>query len=66
MASSSSPAAGELPCGDVAGESHCNDESSPYFVRVHRMQGVAGTCTQYTITVTAQGGAACDFTQSCQ
>jgi hypothetical protein len=54
---------GEGPCGPTA-PAHCTDHSSKYFVRVYRKLGATGTCTQYTITATAKGGA-CDFTQQC-
>jgi hypothetical protein len=56
---------GEMPCGDADGISHCNDNSSTYFVRVYRKPGTVGTCTPYILTATAQGGAACDFTKQC-
>jgi len=57
-------ALGESPCGPTAAN-HCNDESSPYFVRVHRAAGVTGTCTPYTLQITAAGAACPDWTQ-CQ
>jgi hypothetical protein len=59
------PNAGEKPCGNNAGMSHCNDNSSVYFVRVYRKPGVMKTCTPYAITATAQGGDACDFATQC-
>ncbi len=60
------PGFGEAPCGLLDGMSHCNDNSSVYFVRVHRKPGATGSCTSYVITATAQGGDACDFGQQCQ
>ena len=54
---------GEAPCGPSA-VVHCTDHSSPYSVRVYRKPGVAGTCTQYSITVTG-GGGPCDLSQTC-
>jgi len=54
---------GEDPCGPTAA-THCNDESSPYFIRVYRAAGATPTCTQYSISVTASGGT-CDLTQTC-
>lgn len=59
------PGFGEAPCGLIDGQSHCNDNSSVYFVRVHRKPGVTGSCTSYVITATAQGGDACNFGQQC-
>ena len=58
--------AGEKPCGNVVGQSHCNNNSSVYFVRVYRKPGAMKTCTQYVVTATAQGGDACDFSKQCQ
>jgi hypothetical protein len=55
---------GEKGCGPEAAV-HCTDHSSKYFVRVYRKAGAKGTCTPYQLTVTAAGGAACDFTQKC-
>lgn len=45
---------------------HCNNNSTKYYVRVHRKLGATGTCTQYSLLVTAKGGDPCDFTQKCQ
>ena len=45
---------------------HCNNNSAKYFVRVYRKLGAMGTCTQYSLQVTAKGGDPCDFTQKCQ
>jgi hypothetical protein len=47
------------------GVTHCNDNSSPYFVRVYRKPGAKGTCTPYAIAVTAKGGDPCDFSKQC-
>jgi hypothetical protein len=55
---------GEKSCGPTA-PLHCGPHGKKYFVRVHRAIGVAGTCAQYTLTVTAKGGGTCDFTQAC-
>jgi hypothetical protein len=55
---------GELSCGPTAAV-HCNDDTSPYYLRVYRAAGVTPTCTQYQITITG-GGGTCDLTQSCQ
>jgi hypothetical protein len=56
---------GEKTCGNSDGLTHCNDNSSAYFVRVYRKPGVPKTCTQYVIKATAQGGDSCDFTTQC-
>jgi hypothetical protein len=58
-------AGGEQTCGQAENVTHCNDNSSPYFVRVYRKPGAVGTCTPYMITATAKGGDACDFTKTC-
>ncbi len=55
---------GLAPCGNVAGEAHCADMGSKYFVRVHRKTGAAKSCDEYKIVVTA-GNGACDFSQTC-
>ncbi len=55
---------GEKSCGPTA-PLHCGPHGKKYFVRVHRAIGVAGTCAQYTLTITAKGGGTCDFTQAC-
>jgi len=55
---------GEKSCGATAAI-HCGPHSKPYYVRVRRKAGAAGTCSQYTLTVTAKGGGTCDFTQAC-
>jgi len=57
--------AGEKSCGSADGQTHCNDNSSLYFVRVYRKPGAMKTCTPYKITATAQGGDACDFAAQC-
>jgi hypothetical protein len=49
----------------VDGPVHCNDNSSKYYVRVYRKTGATGTCTEYSITVTAEGGDMCDFSTQC-
>jgi len=56
---------GEAPCS-ATGATHCANHSSKYFVRVYRKLGVEGTCSTYTLSVTAKGGDPCDFTQKCQ
>jgi hypothetical protein len=56
---------GEAPCAPQGGV-HCADHSITYYVRVYRKGGVMGTCTPYTVTITAKGGDPCDFTQKCQ
>jgi hypothetical protein len=59
--------AGEAICAnDGTQPVHCNDNSSKYYLRVHRKLGAAGTCTQYSITITGKGGDPCDFTKQCQ
>ncbi|HZF47105.1 MAG TPA: hypothetical protein VE093_00570 [Polyangiaceae bacterium] len=58
-------AMGEAPCGPQAAV-HCNDNTSVYYVRVTRKAGETGTCSPYTVTVTAAGGDACDFASTCQ
>ncbi len=55
---------GEKSCGASA-PVHCGPHTKRYYVRVKRAQGVAGTCAEYTLTVTAKGGGTCDFTQAC-
>ena len=57
--------AGEQVCGNLDNVTHCNDNSSVYFVRVYRKPGAAGSCTPYTITAKAKGGDACDFSKQC-
>jgi hypothetical protein len=32
---------------------------------VRRKAGATGTCSQYTLTITAKGGGVCDFAQAC-
>ncbi|MCC6556943.1 MAG: hypothetical protein IT372_28655 [Polyangiaceae bacterium] len=56
---------GEAGCGPTSAV-HCADHTSKYYVRVSRRAGAAGTCAGYSITITATGGDACDFTQQCQ
>ncbi len=56
--------AGEAPCNEQ-GPVHCNDNSAKYFVRVYRKPGSPAACASYTITVSAEGGGACDFSQQC-
>lgn len=56
---------GEAPCGPQSAV-HCADHSSVYYVRVSRKPGATPSCSGYSITVTAQGGDPCDFSQSCQ
>jgi hypothetical protein len=55
---------GEGSCGPTASV-HCADHSSKYFLRVYRKLAAEGSCTEYSIHVTAQGGSACDFSQKC-
>jgi len=55
---------GEGVCSPT-GPVHCNNNSSKYYLRVFRKMGATGTCTQYTIHVTAQGGDPCDFATKC-
>jgi hypothetical protein len=55
---------GEKACGPTA-PIHCGPHSKPYYVRVKRKPGAPGTCALYTLTVTAKGGAPCDFTKAC-
>jgi len=57
-------AVGEKTCGPTA-SIHCGPHTKPYLVRVRRKAGATPSCTQYTLSVTAKGGAACDFTQAC-
>ncbi|MRG96542.1 hypothetical protein [Polyangium spumosum] len=58
---------GEAPCSNTGAQpTHCNDNSTKYYVRVYRKLGAQGTCTQYSLLVTAAGGDPCDFTQKCQ
>ena len=56
---------GEAPCS-ATGPVHCNNNSATYFIRVHRRPGATGTCSQYSLSVTAKGGDPCDFTVKCQ
>jgi hypothetical protein len=55
--------AGEVACGPTA-PIHCNDHSSPYFLRVTRKPGATASCGAYAITVTASASG-CDMTQKC-
>ena len=55
---------GEATCGPTS-TIHCGPHDKKYLVRVHRKAGAPGTCTEYTLTVTAKGGGTCDFTQAC-
>jgi hypothetical protein len=55
---------GEANCGPTAAN-HCADHSARYYVRVRRKAAAPKTCTQYSITVTGQGGPSCDFTKKC-
>lgn len=55
---------GEKACGPTAAI-HCGPHTKAYAVRVRRKPGATGTCSQYTLTVTAKGGGVCDFTQAC-
>ncbi|MDI1445914.1 hypothetical protein [Polyangium sp. 6x1] len=58
---------GEVPCANDGSQPvHCNNNSTKYFVRVYRKLGAQGSCTQYSLLVTAKGGDPCDFTQKCQ
>ncbi|MFO0755267.1 MAG: hypothetical protein U0359_02175 [Byssovorax sp.] len=58
--------AGEAPCGEGANMTHCADHSAPYFIRVYRKLGANGTCTPYTVSVSAHGsGRPCDFSKKC-
>jgi hypothetical protein len=52
---------GENPCGPTA-TNHCDDQSSPYFVRVYRGTSATATCTPYQLTITAAAGACTDTT----
>jgi hypothetical protein len=54
---------GNAPCGAMSGN-HCTDESSAYYVRVHRAAGATASCTEFQLTITAAGGT-CDFTMQC-
>ncbi len=54
---------GEASCG-AATQIHCGPHDKTYLIRVHRKAGVTGTCSEYTLTITAKGGGACDFTQA--
>ncbi|APR87407.1 Tryptophan synthase alpha chain [Minicystis rosea] len=63
---------GEAPCGPTASV-HCGGlpgsgvigtHSSKYYIRVFRKPGATGTCTQYSLSVSAAAGA-CDFAQKC-
>jgi hypothetical protein len=58
-------AGGEGVCGEAEMVTHCNDNSSVYFVRVYRKPGAVATCTPYALTATAKGGDGCDFTKQC-
>jgi len=59
--------AGEAICANDGTQLvHCNDNSAKYYLRVSRKLGATGTCTQYSIAVTAKGGDPCDFTKQCQ
>jgi hypothetical protein len=53
---------GEQSCGAQAAI-HCGSHDKPYLVRIRRRPGAAGTCSEYTLGVTARGGA-CDFSQA--
>lgn len=54
---------GEAACG-ITAPIHCGPHSKPYLIRVHRAAGAKGTCTAYTLAITAKGGGACDFSQA--
>ena len=56
---------GEAPCAPQGGV-HGADHSTTYYVRVYRKPGASGTCTPYTVTITATGGDPCDFSMKCQ
>jgi hypothetical protein len=61
------PGVGEAPCApNLGGGQHCEDHSSPYYVRVSRKSGATGTCVPYVLKVTARGGEPCDFSHKCQ
>jgi len=55
---------GEEVCS-VDGAIHCNNWSGKYYVRVSRKPGATGSCAEYSIVVTGEGGDACDFTSQC-
>jgi hypothetical protein len=57
-------AIGEKVCGPTAAI-QCGPHTKKYLVRVRRKAGVAGTCTSYTLTVTAKGSGNCDFSKAC-
>lgn len=56
-------AIGEGSCGPSTSR-HCGPHDQSYLVRVHRKAGAVGSCSSYTLTVTAKGGDACDFSQA--
>lgn len=55
---------GEQNCS-ATGPIHCGPHTKKYFLKVHRKSGAAGTCGEYTVTVTAKGSFNCDFTKNC-
>jgi hypothetical protein len=55
---------GQKPCS-ATGPIHCGPHTKKYFVRVHRKAGATGSCAEYTLSVTAKGGPACDFSKAC-
>lgn len=55
---------GEKVCGP-SDPIHCGPHTKKYLLRVKRKAGVAGTCAEYKLTVTAKGSGNCDFTKAC-
>ena len=52
-------------CGGVLGSNVSGTHTSKYYVRVFRKPGATGTCTQYTLTVSAAAGTCTDFATKC-
>ncbi len=59
------PPTGESVCGQQ-GSIHCNDNSTTYWVRVYRRVGVPGSCTSYSIAVSANAGPCADMAAKCE
>jgi hypothetical protein len=55
---------GEQTCS-ATGPIHCGPHTKKYFLKVSRKTGAAGTCAEYTLTVTAKGSFNCDFSKAC-
>ena len=59
---SSGATIGEATCG-VTAPIHCGPHDKPYLIAVRRKPAATGTCSEYTLKITAKGGT-CDFSQA--